>query len=538
MLQNKLLSGLLLGAILVLAMALRAWGSDVGLPYDFVPDEETKMTAISLLEEKYFQHWESQPSFMYYSLYTIYKLVEPFRESIMEAPGLAHRFAGEDGLFAFWKYIGRLYMGFLGTLTCFFLYRLGKILSGKGTGLLAALLYAVAPMPISLCHYIKEDTPLVLFTTVSMVACLKVIQKGRVKDYFWAGVTGGIAFSSKYPGIVTLAMLAGAICVRERDEFTRLGNWKACARHVLGLMKLPAAMFVFTFFTICFTYLDFIRLGSGLLFQTGYMVSGHHDGISITPLTHFFLFYISKALVPGISLPVFLIALPGTWFLWKKARRLAIIPLAWGIGYLLIAELLPAKPYPFFGRYIIPVFPMFCLYAAMALTALPEWFAQFIGRLPARALVAVGGTIIVATPVYTSWLFLSNTAPDTREQMMAWVNANLPEGSLILSTTPRYTGYFDESKFEVGELKRSGYEDKRRAYPDRRVFGVVSGFAVDRFLENKESKARDFKFWDGQIMGNKALAEFEPNGPTFGYHNPWVRLYTLPLPAAKEAGKE
>ena len=38
LLDNKLVSGLALGVILVLAMGLRVWGADVGLPYDFVPN--------------------------------------------------------------------------------------------------------------------------------------------------------------------------------------------------------------------------------------------------------------------------------------------------------------------------------------------------------------------------------------------------------------------------------------------------------------------------------------------------------------------
>ena len=34
-----------------------------------------------------------------------------------------------------------------------------------------------------------------------------------------------------------------------------------------------------------------------------------------------------------------------------------------------------------------------------------------------------------------------------------------------------------------------------------------------------------------RLMGEgKLLAEFLPAGPVYGYHNPWVRIYALPMP--------
>ena len=531
LLDNKLVSGLVLGIILVLAMGLRVWGADVGLPHDFVPDEESKMTVIHDLEARRFQHWESQPSFMYYTIYLLLKVVEPAKEAIISATGLAHRFAGPEGAMAFDKWIARLYMGFLGTLTCFFIYRLGKMIINKQAGLVAAYVYAVAPIPIALCHYIKEDTPLVLFTTMNLVCSLKIITRGRLKDYALAGLTAGLAFAAKYPGIMCLFVVAGAIIIREGAAIANLrGLVQKCA-FVGSRMMLPVALFLFTFFVICFTYFDLVRFFSGLFFQSEYMVTGHHDGIGVSPLRTFFTFYIRRSLIPGITLPVFLIAIPGVYLLWKNARRLALIPLVWGLGYLFIAECLPAKPYPFFSRYIIPIFPAFCLFAAATLAYLPGVLARFVPARVGAAAVVVGGAVILSTPLYFSWQSLRITTPDTREQAMAWMDANGIPGALILSTTPRYTGYFDESKFEVSELKRSGYDDKRSAYPDRIVYGVVSGLAIDRFLENKATKPKDYKFWNGRIMGEgKLLAEFLPAGPVYGYHNPWVRIYALPMP--------
>ncbi|MEO8377659.1 MAG: glycosyltransferase family 39 protein [Candidatus Sumerlaeota bacterium] len=530
-LDNKLFSGLVLGIILVLAMALRVWGADVGLPYDFVPDEQSKMTVIHDLEARRFQHWESQPSFMYYSLYLLLKVAVPAKEAIISAIGLAHRFTGADADIAFAKWIGRLYMGFLGTLTCFFIYRLGKLIVNKRAGLIAAYIYAVAPVPIALCHYIKEDTPLVLFTTMNLVCSLKIITRGRMKDYALAGLTAGLAFAAKYPGIMSLFVIMGAIWIRDAAFIGTLNGWKAKTAFVWHRMKLPLALFTFVFFCICITYLDVIRLAGGLIFQSEYMVTGHHDGIGVSPLQSAFTFYIRRSLIPGITLPVFLIAVPGIPLLWRHSRRLALIPLAWGIGYLFLAECLPAKPYPFFSRYIIPIFPVFCLYAAATLAYLPSVLARFVPARIGASAVAVGGAVILSTPLYFSWMFLRNTTPDTREQAMAWMDMNGVPGALILSTTPRYTGYFDETKFEVDELKRSGYDDKRSAYPDRMVYGVVSGLAVDRFLENKSTKPKDYKFWNNHIMTEgKLLAQFEPSGPVYGYHNPWVRIYLLPMP--------
>lgn len=524
--------------LLASALALRLWGNTVGLPAEYVPDEESKVRTILTLSEHNFTHWESQPSFTYYSLFVIYKAMDPWKEGLMEWDYLSHRFSGPKGDSAYYRWIGRCWMAVLSTMTVFFLYRLGKALYSRAAGFIGAAVYTASPLAIALTHYLKEDTPLALFLVLTALMCVRVIQKRRKKDYILAGIAGGLAFASKYPGASSLIMIAAAVIFASRAEIREAPSWKGKLRLFHRRARLPVASFVITFFLVCPTYLNVWALSKGLYFQSDYVLSGHHDGVLVQFYHQFMSFYIRKSVIPGIGLPAFLAAIGGLYIGFRRMGAAAWIVGGYAVGYLFIAELLPSKPYPFFSRYIIPSLPFLCVFAGVFIAVLPRMFPSRTGYAISTAAVILA----VGTPLYLSIQFLRHTDPDTRDLARVWLEENLPENAAVFIATPRYDVDLSGGHFVQRLLYRRSWNYRIAEYQlnGHEAYAVISSFDYDRYLDNVRTKRkaeRSYDMYTTIMEEEELLHEFAANAPAYGYHNPTVRVYKFGPPKPEDAEK-
>ena len=66
--------------------------------------------------------------------------------------------------------VGRSVTAIMGTLTIVAVYFLGRRLYGRRAGLLAALLYAVAPLAVVHAHFLTVDVPATFFVTMALLS--------------------------------------------------------------------------------------------------------------------------------------------------------------------------------------------------------------------------------------------------------------------------------------------------------------------------------------------------------------------------------
>ena len=96
----------------------------------------------------------------------------------------------------------------LGTLTVYLVYRVGQTAYGRSVGLLAAFLTAIAPLCMREAHFTSVDTTQLTLLMVGLLFMVRLQQTGLLRDYLLAGVSVGLAASTKNGGVLAVIPLA------------------------------------------------------------------------------------------------------------------------------------------------------------------------------------------------------------------------------------------------------------------------------------------------------------------------------------------
>lgn len=119
-------------------------------------------------------------------------------------PDLAHYLAVPSDMARLYL-LGRLYTLLFHLGTVFLLFELGRILSGRRTGLAAGLLWALAPLAAVNAHVLKPH-PVAAFWFVAAAYCaVRIVEEGRWVDSVLCGLCAGLAAG----GNLSLAYAAG-----------------------------------------------------------------------------------------------------------------------------------------------------------------------------------------------------------------------------------------------------------------------------------------------------------------------------------------
>ena len=487
-----------------LALGLRLWGLSFGLPYFFSADEVSKRDAALHLAETHFAHRNSQPSFLYNSLYLIFSIAGRVNPDLTTAQ---------------YHYLGRLWMALLGSLTVVVLYRLGSLWDRR-IGLLAALLLAILPLHTATSRYIKEDTPLTLMATITILLVVRYVRHPSRPALSAAALFAGISFSTKYAGLplvlpVMLALGVSAWSARPK------------VRAILADLGLAALAFWAGFFLVSPVYLfhphQFV---SGFLGQWSYSLTGHHDGIIHDPWSDWWLYYIRTGLIPGLTWPVFLLSVAG---LASMARsREGWIVTATAVWLYVVFEHGRAKPYPFSARYLLPIAPLLCLSAADALVR----GVAFLKRaLPQVAVYGVCAALFILPPLVGTVLIGDEALHDSRISAGSWMEQAIPPGAnIVISELP---SYLPASQYWGREWRMVLADDipelRSVLRADPPPYFILSSFTYQRYLENPTAVPERTRFYRG-IMGEfRLVKEFHPRWFTYGFHSPVIRIYQPPI---------
>ncbi len=591
---NKAALGLL-SLIVLLGLGLRLWGLGWSLPNaqhplaTYHPDERVNLGATLNVD---IPHGQLDTKF--YSYGTFYFYLASFAQTVGRGYGLIPstpplpadaalsqseqmtRMAPElAGLFL----AGRIVTMLLGTATIAVLFALARRLYGQAAALLAALLYAIAPLAVVHAHFLTVDVPATFFVTLALLCAARLLSLPMRRDYVFAGIACGLCAATKYNTVLVLAapvaahLLSGRLGLEEekrrrgeeetkiqgtgnmsprgrpeqeaeeqaetgsgvpasKDGGRRGGLWLLLGTTAIAfLAACPGPLLNWNVFWngaypdsgVRYELFEHSRIGHGLLFvQTG-------PG---------WWYHLIVSLPHGLGIPLLLLSLAGVAYACRQHRRADLILLAFLLLYYGTTGLSAVR----FARYMLPLFPVLCLLAARLVCA-P------LSSIPMRraARIAGGGAVIMAG-AYTFSLCRLMTLPDPRDVSAAYLDAHAPQGaSVAFGTVPWFYSPPLSPRFgelSAGRRRVAAQEITRYALRippqdwDQSVLDPLPDYVILSNLETMHARLRlhqdnAFQFTDVALPDRYRQTYFDPAplwfapGPT-GPIIPEDLLYIMP----------
>jgi len=454
----------LLAGVLGAGLGLRLWGIGQGLPYAFNSDEGDHFVprAIAMFGHDLNPHYFANPPAFTYVLHLLFAVWFGGRA------GVEHSAAAHPGDV---YVVARATAAALGTVALWLLYLVGSRLLGRAAGLLAAALEAVAFLPVFYAHLALNDVPTLAPLTLSLLGSAGVLRKGRLLDYLVAGIGLGLAAATKYTaGIVLLPLLAASVMHMQGSE--REPHSPAVARALTGMVLAAVAAALAFLAGNPYAVLDYASFHRELLHQSS--LSAEAQGKLGAPMTGGLSYYL-WALTWGLGWAPALAALGGAVSVWRSHRRLGWLLVPAPLLYLAFMGVQGR----YFGRWLLPIFPILCLLGALFALQLAAAGAGLIDRLwqrrrerggsattsassgPPRALRAGLFVLLLAVLLAQGLIYSVHSGmvlarADTRISTRQWMIAHIPAGTHIVLEPIAPEAFVREAGATGGGL-RGGY---------------------------------------------------------------------------------
>jgi hypothetical protein len=391
------------GVLLIGALALRLWGVKHGLPYAYNADENAHFVpkAIQLFGHGWNPHYFVNPPAYTYVLHLVFAVWYGGRE------GVSSTFALDQGQVFI---IARVVSAVLGTLAVWALYLAGARFFDRRVGLLAAALLAVAFLPVFYSHLALNDVPTLAPICLSLWGTAGILRDGRRRHHAIAGIGLGLACATKYTGGIVLLPLLAAVALR---------------RDVKGLLLAGGLSIAAFFVANPYAFIDHGAFHQGLVHQS----TAADDALGKLGLTQtsgiaYYLWTFTWGLgwVPVIAAAVAIVVLG----LRDPSAMVVLAPAP------VVFLLFMGTQGRFFGRWLMPIFPLVCILAAYLVVRAVDAIAA---RRPSLApvLLAVGVVALCGQGlVYSLHEGLVLSRSDTRNLARDWLVANVPEHTRIV----------------------------------------------------------------------------------------------------------
>jgi 4-amino-4-deoxy-L-arabinose transferase-like glycosyltransferase len=398
-----------LGVLLVATLALRLWGIKQGLPYVYNVDEENHFVPKAI---EYYGHdlnpgYFLNPPAYSYLLSVVFELWFGSSDAVMRA---LTRNPTEVYV------VARVVASVLGTIAVWLTYLAGKRFFSREAGLVAAAIFGLSFLPIFYSHLALNDVPTLAPVALALYGVAGVVRHARMRDYVIAGVGIGLAAATKYTGGgIVLCLLFAAGCnlfVSEHRHTIRRLAVGLLAALVAFLIANPYALLDFSTFLQGVqqqaTETDAAKLGASPAGGIAYYLWTFTWGFGWAP---------AIAAVIGSALLVV-----------RRRFTLALVLIPAPVAFIVFMGVQQR----YFGRWLMPIFPIAALLAGYAVVEGVRWLSR------SRAIPALlAGTVVVALLLVQSVTAIVHndevlSRPDTLNTARAWMVTHIPVGAKIV----------------------------------------------------------------------------------------------------------
>jgi hypothetical protein len=401
-----------LGLLLLVCLSLRLWGIEQGLPYSYNGDEATHFVphAIGFFGHDLNPHYFVNPPAYSYLLYIAFELWFGGADAVRSAYA-----TDPTAVFV----LARVLTALLGTAAVLLTWAAGARLFNRTVGLLAGAVLGLSFLAVFYSHLALNDVPTLAPVALSLYGAAGVIRWGRTRDYAIAGVGIGLAAATKYTGGIMLLCLVAAFVSDASGKSLR-----ASARRLAMASALALLVFVLA---NPYALLDASSFLSGVSQQASAAAGqdpvklGTRPGSGIT----YYLWTFTWGLGWG---PTLAAVCGGVLLLVRRRFGTALVLLPAPIVFIIFM----GDQQRFFGRWLLPIFPIVALLAAYAAVEVGRWLVNSRG-LPAPLIGALAGVLLLgqslAADIHNDVVL---SRPDTRNLARKWMVAHVPAGAQVV----------------------------------------------------------------------------------------------------------
>lgn len=431
----------LLILILILAAILRFTGINWDQGYHLHPDERAiVMTVDKLVYPTSIAEFLSpespwNPNFFAYGSFPMYLL--------QWAGDVMGQFDPLYSEYALINIVGRFLSALFDMGTILVLYFLGRKLFRERVGLAAAFFYALGVLPIQLSHFYAVDTILTFFVTLSLYVLLHLYEKPTVLKSLLVGITFGFALGTKVSAIVLCFSIFAAFFIDFILRFLNSPKKITLYRNPLkiSIKNLVSYGLIVGLATLAsFAIVEPYALIDNKTFweQTLYQSMMTKDAF-VFPYTLQYVgkipyFYeLQNIFLFGLGPLLALLCFLGTGYtivyaLKKEHDTLfakLIILFSFFLSYFWVVGGFAIG----FMRYMLPVYPLFCLFGAVVSIELLKYMHKKIK--PLSLFFVLQTALVILLLIWPLSFVHTYTRNNPRTDATTWINQYIPEGKAI-----------------------------------------------------------------------------------------------------------
>lgn len=382
---SRVFTGILLFLMLGLALAFRLYGVEWDGGFLFHPDERQVYVLVDDLAWPALVDWSKlltpkspwNPGFFAYGSLPLYLL--------RVLASLAGFFEPNLGRLHSIHLVGRPLSAAFDAGTVLLTFHMGRRIKGRWEGLLAALLVTLTVLHIQLSHFYAVDTVLTFFVMLTLVMGARLVDRPTFGRGAAAGIACGMALATKIsaaPLVVPLTVAWGLVAIRGAGRVRRGAAWRHRAapwlRGTAGLLVTGLVALASFLLWQPYALIDVVNFVVDVI-QEGYMARGVAD----IPYTRQFigtlpyLYPLTQLVVWSMGVPLGVAGLLGLpAIMWRGVMALRrgewrLAAGAWlGVSWVLVYFALVGGFHAKFLRYMLPITPLLCIWAAWGLLAL------------------------------------------------------------------------------------------------------------------------------------------------------------------------